>query len=558
MKNPAKSGNQAANPLRVNNNPVPYPRTVRPDARDYRTSCRAGLTYPAAFIPLMPEDTVKAGSMVQIVINTEETERVTANAVNVRAHAYFVSFAALDRFRGMDSVADAWAGVAGAEELLPQYTYDTGSHSQFYNPLGEHIKDGEQINTLYVEAYNRVINYRRDQVSISLPERPIMAHSMARCLWGQTALSRIVSKFDAALEQAELQLQFSGANLPLKTAAGADVGVVAIPELAAGALYNTSVKNPDGTIVGGDADPDPIRTLYTKDTVGDFPAGPDLTGIYAELAGTAGGISIAQIDAARRTQAMARLRQTMSGNEDEYIDMLMRGFRIPNAAYRDPILIGRGEVTLGQAQRNATDGASLDTYVANGSGRLQLPIMMPQQSTGGVIIVTYEIIPSPVFDRQADMFLRETASTLPNALADYLDVQKVDIVPGQYVDALHTQHLEAWGYAPRNFRWSRSRHGVGGRFKRELTSLESDEDQMNIWSVRTVDPELDDDTFMVPFPLSHSVFKDAVSDPFILQITHSAAIEGITQFGPALYEAAGDYDAVAAIAPTTIIDGDAI
>lgn len=494
----------------------------------------------------MPNEGIKAGSRAQITIMSEETERLLANAVNVRCHAYFVSHAALDRFRGMDAVADAWAGVAGAESILEHFTYSGASHDQFFDVLGEHFQDGEQIVTQYVEAYNKVINFRRGQVSITLPERTMTDFSIARSLWGQTALSRIVPTFDAALEQAEVQLQFSGSQLPVKNLLVNTSGDT-----------NANFLNDDGTLgdssgLGGSSRAVPLMAL--EDGAEDV-----VQSIYAELAGNAGSISIAEIDGARRTQGMAKVRATYAGNDDDYIDLLMRGFTIPNNAYRDPILIGKGNATFGQAQRNATDGASLDTYVVNGQVQLSMPLSMPMQTTGGVVVMTYEVVPEPVFDRQADMYLRETDATLPNALADFLDTQKVDVVPSRFVDALHTAGTgdETWGYAPRNYRWARMRAGVGGRFKRELASDPDAEDQQNIWSVRTVDPELNADTFLVPANLTHNVFMDTLMEPFIVQHTHVAAIEGsAVQFGPVLYESQGDYDAVAAVAPTEILTGD--
>jgi hypothetical protein len=544
---------------RLNKNPVPYPQTIRPDTRSYRTSTFAGDTVPGAFIPLMPNEGIKAGSKVQLTIMSEETERMLANAVNVRCHAYFVSYAALDRFRGMDAVADAWAGVAGAESILEHVTYSGASHDQFYDVLGEHFQDGETISTAYVEAYNRVINFRREQVSITLPVRTMNDYSIARSLWGQTALSRIVPTFDAALEQAQVNLQFSGSDLALVgTAPLKNVGYGVSG--ARGDLYSF-----DGSHVGTNVSGEYGREIFTVDSVDSTNTATaygepqaDLSAVVAELAGGAGTVSIAQIDGARRTQAMAKLRATYAGNDDALIDLLMRGFSIPNNAYRDPILIGSGRATFGQAQRNAQDGANLDTYVVNGQVQVSMPLAMPRQTTGGIVVTTYEITPEPIFDRQADMFLRETDATLPNSLVDFLDTQKVDVVPARFVDALHTAGGgdETWGYAPRNYHWARMRSGVGGRFKRELASDPNAEDQQNIWSVRSVDPELNADTFLVPAALTHNVFKDTTVEPFIVQHVHVCAIEGTAvQFGPALYESSGDYDAVAAVAPTDILTG---
>jgi hypothetical protein len=276
--------------------------------------------------------------------------------------------------------------------------------------------------------------------------------------------------------------------------------------------------------------------------------------LFTELQSDSIGLTLASLEAAKKTQAFARMREKFAGNDDEMIDLLMRGLRIPSAAFKDPILLGAGKATFGISQRYATDAANLDTYVTNGQANVQFDIRMPQQPTGGVIVVTYEIVPEPVFDRMADMFLAETADTMPNALRDTLDVQKVDIVPNRYIDALHTTGGGTFGYQPMNARWARNHTRIGGRFMRTSVANPSDEDQQNIWGVIVTDPVLDEDAFLVPTDLSHHVFLDTLADPFKVICNWNASIEGITQFGPALYEASGDYDAVAAEVDTTIVD----
>lgn len=509
--------------MRKQNNPVAFPKTRRPDQRVLQTSARAGKVMPAGFIPLMPQDTVLSGSSAIITAKMEETERMLANAVHFRAHAYFVSLAALDRFDGLDSVAYAWAARVGAESVVDKFTYSTATHDDFYHAFGEHIKNGEQVNSIYNEAYNHVVNYRRKQVSISLPERAVTNHDLARSLWGSTAIARIVPDFDQALLEGEVSLNLVGGDLPVKSA----------DFLGYQKFMPASTQN------------------MVTDADGDY----DWTGrIWAELQTDGVSVSLSKLDAARKTQAFAKLRQQYAGNDDELIDMLMRGLEIPNAAYHDPILIGSANGTFGYTQRFASDAANLDTYVTNGETSVSIPLRMPKQPTGGVIVLTYEIIPEPVFDRQADMFLRLEQDELPNALRDHLDTQQVDVVPNRFVDALHTTPDGTFGYAPMNYHWSRSRVGVGGRYLRTLASDPSDEDQQNIWSVRTVDPVLDEDAFLVPTDLAHNVFRDTLSDPFIVQVAYNASIEGITQFGGALYEAQGDYDAVAEVIPTDIIE----
>lgn len=537
------------NIVRRQNTPVPYPMTDRPDFRAFNTSCRAGKVQPGAFIPLMPEDSIRSGSSVQLMVHMEETEKMLANAVHVRAHAYFVSYAALERFDGMDSVAFAWANREGAESIVDTVSYAGATHDEFYHALGEHIYEGEDFNTLYHRAYNAVINYRREQVSISLPTRLETDTTLARALWGNTAIARIVPDFDGALIEASTQLTFSGEQLAI-------AGVA--PVIGAGGSNakqsGATVSDWDDNVIASGVD---VKTIQSYDDGAGNPITnltvEDFSAVFAELSGGAGSISIAKIDQARQIQRFAEMRRRMAGTDDDLIDLLMRGLQVPRAVYQNPMLIGTASAPIGMQQRYATDSANLEDYVANGATALRIPLLLPKQETGGVVVVTYEIVPEPVFDRQADMFLREAQADMPNALRDYLDTQPVEVVPNKFVDALHTVPDGTFGYAPMNYRWARRRVGVGGRFLRTLTSNPSDEDQQHIWSVRTVDPVLDEDAFLVPEDLAHNVFRDTLADPFFVRVQHDCLINGITQFGPPLYESSGDYDAVVAVAPTDTI-----
>lgn len=509
--------------MRLQNTPVTYPKTVRPDNNTLVTSARAGKTYPAGFIPLLPEDTLGTTN-IRFNVQMSETARVLSNAVHVRAHAYFVSYAALPRFKGsMDAVANSWAGVVDAPDLVEFEGFLPAQHEEFYEAVGLHHDVAQPLNTMYVESYNRIVNYRREQVSISLPKRTEKDHSIARALWGQTAISKLVPNFDAALEQGSIPLQILDAKMPLK----------------APVAYGLSGHHIPSTTV------EPTQDGATLDWG---------TEIYTELGANGVSLTLASLEAAKRTQAFARLRETYAGNDDELIDLLMRGIRIPSAMYKDPILLGSGTGVFGIEQRYATDAANLDTFVTNGMANVSFNIRMPQQPTGGVVCITYEIVPEPVFDRMNDMFLPMTADEYPNALRDTLDPQKVDVVPNHYIDALHSDPLGTFAYAPMNYAWARQSVRLGGRYMRKAGVLPSDENQQNVWGVIKVDPVLNEDAFLMPADFSHHVFLDTQADPFKVICNWNAPITGITQFGPALYEASGDYDAVAAEIDDTFVD----
>lgn len=547
--------NNAANITRRSLEPVQFVQTLRPDYRTLNTSARAGKVYPAAFIPLFPNDEVKAGSQFTLGVFMEETVKELSNAVHVRARADFVSYAALDRFDGMDAVAYGHAGKAGAPAIYDPTTYAAATHDEFYHAIGEHFKEGEEFDQLYHQAYNCVVNWRRQTASNSLPTRLESDTTLARALWGSTAIAGVVPNFDEALLTPSTELQFSGEQLAL-------TGTAEIHKFlsnAASGVNNQTTYNEDGTIAASGAG-NPQKPLHAYYDGTEWQTGlviEDFSNVFAELAGNAGTVSIARIDQARKLQSFAKLRQRLAGNDDEIIDLLMRGIVFPRSTFLNPIQIGAGTAVIGVTKRYATDAANLQTYVTNGQTMLNLPLAMPKQETGGVIVVTYEIVPEPVYDRMADLFLRTRYVDRPNALRDTLDDQPVKEVPNRFVDALHTSPEGVFGYAPMNYQWARRRIGVGGRFLRTLASLPTDEDQAHIWGARTVDPELTEDTFLVTADLPHNVFRDFEADPFLIQANHSAVIQGDTVFPPAILESYGDYEAVAAVVPNdTIVSPD--
>jgi len=505
MKKPKK--NQVANINRTNTSPMMFPRTVRTPGRMLMTSLRAGKTYPVAVEEIQPEESIRSGSMVQIAIQSEETEKMVVNATYIRAHTYFVPLAAFERFNGLDSVFDAYAGVVGAESPR-KMEVRSASAVEIWDHLGFQIPVGDTVNTDMIEAYNLIINHRRREVSKSLPQRTAGTLSVARSLWGQTALARIVPDFDSAMIDASVTLDYNAATLPISG------GPLTVPAV------NT----------------DPIEGIET---------------LVAELSGNAGTISLAKLQQAEQLKAFAEYRSTLSGiSSDELKDVLMSGMSIPSQAYRQPILVGKSApVTLEQLRRWATDGASLDEYAANAGGVVSVPISMPKVKCGGYLITTVEVVPEPVFDRMVPMWMFHDVAQMPRADRDYLDPQGVTAVPNRFVDSLHGTPDGTFGYAPLNYEWSQRTVGMGGRYLRTPAVSATDEDQQHVWSVRTVNPVLDEDAFLVPQDFAHDVFMDTVSDPFITNVNSSYMIEGNTQFGPALYESTGDWAAMATVVP---------
>ena len=523
----------ADNYKRNQKTPVPFPKTVRNPREMLNTSSRAGVVMPAGFIPLMPQDGIKSGSSAEILVQMEETEKLLGNAVHVRAHAHFVSYAALERFDGIDSVMFGWAERTGAPAIVSLETSDAADASWFSH-FGENTPVGSTINLDYLRAYNCTVNYRRSNVSKSLPVRADNVTSLARSLWGETALARIVPDWDGGMLESSAELTFVDA------VANGFTGSATVEGYASDYAYGglTRKLNSDGSETGGYTSSERTYALSIAqrgDTTGQVFV-DDFSNLVGTVSGGAGTVSLAAIENAKRTKAFAEMRSRMSGTDDDLIDLLMKGMSIPSNMYHDPILIGSADVNINQSARYATDSANLDNYVANGVASLRIPLTLPTQTTGGFVVLTYEIVPEPVFARQADNFLYKTFDQLPNALRDYLDTQPVQVVPNRFVDSLHTLPDGTFGYAPMNHDFTQARIKMGGRYLQGLSAVATDEDQQHIWSVRTVDPVLDEDAFLVPDNFAHDPFLDTVSDPFIVRVQYSCMIEGITQFGPSLYE----------------------
>lgn len=263
-------------------------------------------------------------------------------------------------------------------------------------------------------------------------------------------------------------------------------------------------------------------------------------------------VSLANIELAKQMTSFAKLREQFSGlSDDHLIDLLMEGIRVPDEALRQPILLDRKSTVFTYAERHATDGASLDQSVTTGRAVLDMSIRTPPMNSGGVILVTVEIVPEPLFERLQDRFLAATApSDLPNFLRDFLDPEKVDVVPNAYVDVLHDTPTATFGYAPLNHAWNRSLVRIGGRYYRPDPSTFV-EDRQRFWSVEKENPALTTDFYLVDASLPHTVFADTLADPFEILTVGRLDIVGNTVFGKRLEEDDGHYSAIVADVDTS-------
>ncbi|WP_413876355.1 hypothetical protein [Albidovulum sp.] len=512
--------NEWANQLK--NIPIDTIRSRRVDEKRVLTSGNAGKILPIAAIPLLREDALVSGRL-RVSFEMMETAEQLMNGINVQVNAYFVPWLAFDRFEGsMDRLNRSYAGQPAYDggPVTPWFLPGTIGATYVGNPimktLGCHTRGGAARNVAYAEAYNCIVNHRRKQRSKSLPLRLNTDTSLAEAFWLHTAMKHIVPDFDQALIDGEVALNITSASLPVKV------------------MDSTGLTGANQTLkVHADGQLAMWADQAEK--------------VWAELASNGVTVSLSNIDLAKKTAAFARMRQEYQGHDDDWIiDMLMSGIRLPEQALREPVLMQQVNTLFGYSTRFASDGANLDESVTVGATYVDLNLRLPRVNTGGIIMVTAEIVPEQLFERQKDHFLHSTqVGQLPEYLRDYLDPEKVSVVQNQHVDMDHTDPTGTFGYAPLNHEWMRSAPNIGGKYYRPAVNAPFDEDRQKIWAVETVDPELTADFYLCT-QMHQKVFADTVSDAFEIMARGQFVIEGNTVFGAALHEATDDYDAVMA------------
>lgn len=212
------------------------------------------------------------------------------------------------------------------------------------------------------------------------------------------------------------------------------------------------------------------------------------------------------------------------------------------------------------------DGENLDVSRTTGQTAVNLRFRTPPMNTGGIILVTAEIVPEQLYERFRDNFLGTVdPGTLPNFMRDFLDPEKVEVVTNRQVDVHHGTPTAVFGYAPLNEFWKRDLTRAGGKFYRPNPDTFV-EDRMRFWAADQTNPTLADDFYMVS-DLPNSVFADTVSDPFEIVTLGQVGIVGRTVFGDPLQEDTGSYDEVMAqvdtgrivqqpIPPATLMEGE--
>ena len=540
----------------VPNSPIAVQKSRRSVKGRVLTSGDAGKILPLKYEWLHREDGVQSGKIRMNVEMMESTEMLM-NGIGVTLYAHFVPMLAFDRFNGsMDELNRSYKkenGAAGSVipffESNKFYNHSTnsvqtetsnvsifdsaswGPHGMdtFYQTMGIHTQSSN-LNTTPVEAYNAIVNHRRKARSKSLPLRNAFDHTLADAFWINNGMQNIVPDYDQNLIDGQVTLAGLTFQAPIKSTHAT--------------RHTTSVSTASSNNVLDDGTFAPSQVGSTVIDDGDYYLFDD---IFAEL--TTGGnatMSLADIEQARQTAAFAKLRAKYDGIDDEHvIDLLMSGIRVPEEALKQPILLGRQRAMIGFNQRYATDGANLDKSATNGMATIDMSIRTPAMNTGGLIMITAEIVPEQLWERKKDYFLYTTdPDTLPNYLSDVLDPEKVAVVKNDHADVNHATPDGTFGYAPLNHEWQRDAVNVGGKYYRPANDA-FDEDRAKIWSSESINPTLNE-SFYLCSDLHKKVFSDQVSDSFEITCLTDMSIVGNTVFGPGLQEtdATSDYDII--------------
>lgn len=565
LGNARNNGGVAGYNNRTKTDPIPVQKTNRLINHRVLTSMNAGKMVPIAAIPLLREDSITSGRFT-IGFEMEETVELLMNAVQVRVMAYLVPKLAFERFDGLDSVNRSYEGVNDAAGNPPQPWFETYPAQADLGPIllsmGCHARLGATINSEYVEAYNCIWNFRAKNRSPDIPLRARLEATLAPAFWLHQTFSHIVPDFDQALVDGEVPLNITSGGLPLSSdranvlGVGIPDGVAASPVTyrdSSGALVSPPSVNAGqptnlvlSTVAAGSVGSANPPNIYAT-----------LAGITAELAANGVTVSLSNIELARKTQAFAALRRQYNGHSEEFlIDLLMDGIEIPDAAWKQPILLADEQTVFGMSKRFASDGASLTESVVNGATMVDLRFTVPRANVGGLVMIVAEIMPEQLFERQKDIYLHSTSvAGLPQFLRDTLDPEKVEVVTNDTVDVDHDTPTGTFGYAPLNHQWAKSMPRVGGKFHRPDVDGAFDEDRQRIWAVETKNPVLSQDFYLcTTMNYKPFVITDANIDHFEVLLRGETNIRGNTVFGGALIEATNDYAEVMEEAPLDRID----
>lgn len=522
---------------RTATDPVPYKRSKRNQMIGGMTSGPAGRIIPLAFAALFREDSMRGS----ITVNCEmmETQELLANKVHLRITAHFVPFLALERFAGSRDLFDkSFNGepLKVGDPVVPWIeTHAMGAHGSnaVYKALGLHGKPTDMVNTSVLEVYNLIKTFRNKNRSKDLPERGRLDTTLAKAFWLAGRFEHVVPDFDQAVLDGEVALNITEAKMPVK-----GIGIAGTPTVST----NVNLRETGGTAsmtYPRYVQPDAVR-FRTEQR-----AGFEWPDIWTELEQNGITVSLSNIDRAREMRSFAKLRERYTGHDDDWIiSMLMNGIHIPELDGKQPVLIADKVVNFGQSKRYATDSGNLTESATSGGVSVRVPLFVPRTNLGGIVMVCAEAIPAQMFERQQDPWFHTTdVDDLPEAMRDYLDPEKVDIVSNGQVDTSHATPNGTFGYAPQHWKWTSFGPRIGGKFYRPTVDGATDEERRRFWAAEMINPALSADFFEVS-TIHQKPFLDQEADPFEFALEGNLVITGNTQFGGLLHEAEDNYDAI--------------
>lgn len=527
--------------------PVQFQRTRRADRAVAMTSGRAGKVIPVSYIPILRGDS--GSGRISVDLDLAEMPKPLLNGVVANVQAWFVPKSAHAQFASYDEFMASYnnttiKALGAADRTPPEWcdlstdTLRTPESSDVYKSLGIHWKpDGSQtLQNDILDAYALIWNFRAAAHSEKIARRVYasenyaQAREVGRAFWPTNRYSHVVSDYEKALITGDLSLDVLAGQVPIKSSDWGSNGTTKSWPAIAGNVA-------PGTDANGDYD-------WT-------------TEIFGDMAGQSIGITLADLDKSRQLQSFAALKATYQGtdttgfvSEDAIMADLMSGLRVPEDEYRRPWLLDSKMVPFGMAERHATDGANLTESVSRGRAAATLSMNLPEQDSGGVILVTVEVVPERIYERQSDEWLYcITPSDFPDALRDVLRVEPVDGVLNRRLDARHATDAATYGFEPLNTKWQRDFTRLGGAFYQADPANPFTEQRSALWLPNIVNPDFTEDHYLVPESFPHDVFSDTLADAFEAVVRHEFAVSGLTQFGDVLHENNSEYTELTAENP---------
>lgn len=540
---------------RQSTTPVSFSHSVRADRNVTMSSARAGVVAPVDYFPLLAGDS--ASGRVGVDIKLAPMPKPLLNAVTANIQAWFVPKLALPQFSSREELVHAMTGTPikalGADDRTPPPYFNVLSGtarnevlaSEMFTGLGIHCAFSDSINTDLIDAFNVVYNFRLAAISSRLPRRSyaiedhVEATTLPPAFWPSAPRINMVPDYERALVVGSLDLDVIAGRVPVNGIGGAGAGLTG--------------QTQQYTFVDG-LRPSATGNLWSSSSFILEKGADGLPALYGDLAGQTIGVSLADIDKARTTQAFAKLRTAYAGNDatgfdndDAIIAVLMQGIGVGADEFKRPWLLDSKRVPVNFAERFSTDADALDVSNSDGLASAMLSINVPKNDVGGVVIVTVEVMPERIDERQADYWLSCTEyNDLPNALRDVQRPEPVDMVLNKRIDAKHAAPNQLYGYEPMNNVWNRDFTRLGGNFYQAAPGSAFTENRAAIWGAEMVNPNFSSSHYLAPYPFPHDVFADTTADAFECVARHDVKIVGLTQIGDVLAENSDDYDAVEA------------